>query len=473
MLRASPSAQSVTPDFPTLWGLDPVELHDRFWAARSVCVVRPGSSNPLPRKADLYMLTDVRTLTLFRLSPIVEKLFWARPAVIFVRFKHRRHEEYRESVITDAEGRFQRFARHYDCDQVQVARIALTRDRRIAELWQETDGSPSMWRSLRQQTRGKRRQALVADGSFYDRSSADDLDRLVANLITQWPYPAATIEGIREIQDGVWANGSHRVPPGTLFLGPAWIGAGRSISPGETVLGPAALWDDATQRPDPNGMRWDQLDPTVPQPRRIEPRQVAPWRRRSKRCFDIVFALAALLVTLPLYPFIMLAIWLEDGGPFIFAHKRETLGGREFPCLKFRSMRKDADRIKAQLLQKNQSDGPQFFIEQDPRVTRVGRFLRRTNLDEIPQFINVLIGHMSVVGPRPSPRSENQCCPPWREARLSVRPGITGLWQVSRTRREGLDFQEWIQFDVEYVERAGWRLDLLIICKTIRLLVGR
>jgi lipopolysaccharide/colanic/teichoic acid biosynthesis glycosyltransferase len=135
-------------------------------------------------------------------------------------------------------------------------------------------------------------------------------------------------------------------------------------------------------------------------------------------------------------------------------------------------MRKDADSMKAQLASGNQSDGPQFFIENDPRVTRVGRLLRKTNLDELPQFINVLRGEMSVVGPRPSPRKENQFCPAWREARLSVRPGITGLWQVSRTRRQGLDFQEWIRFDVEYVEHASWRLDLIIILKTLRLLTG-
>jgi lipopolysaccharide/colanic/teichoic acid biosynthesis glycosyltransferase len=179
----------------------------------------------------------------------------------------------------------------------------------------------------------------------------------------------------------------------------------------------------------------------------------------------------AILLTLPLYPFVMLAIWLEDGRPFFFVHKRETRGGREFGCIKFRSMRKDADQIKAQLQKENKADGPQFFIENDPRMTRVGDFLRKTNIDELPQFFNVLLGHMSVVGPRPSPYSENQYCPPWREARLSVRPGITGLWQVRRTRRQGLDFQEWIKYDIEYVENASWLLDLRIIWETVRLII--
>lgn len=118
------------------------------------------------------------------------------------------------------------------------------------------------------------------------------------------------------------------------------------------------------------------------------------------------------------------------------------------------------------------ADGPQFFMEHDPRLTRIGRFLRMSNLDELPQFFNVLVGHMSIVGPRPSPRSENQYCPPWREARLSVRPGITGLWQVKRSRVQGLDFQEWIRYDIEYVENMSWRLDLWIIAQTVLQMIG-
>jgi lipopolysaccharide/colanic/teichoic acid biosynthesis glycosyltransferase len=108
----------------------------------------------------------------------------------------------------------------------------------------------------------------------------------------------------------------------------------------------------------------------------------------------------------------------------------------------------------------------------DPRLTRVGRVIRKLNIDELPQFINVLMGDMSVVGPRPSPHKENQYCPAWREARLSVRPGITGLWQVQRTRRAGADFQEWIKYDIEYVQKAGVWTDLFIILKTFRVLVG-
>jgi lipopolysaccharide/colanic/teichoic acid biosynthesis glycosyltransferase len=235
-------------------------------------------------------------------------------------------------------------------------------------------------------------------------------------------------------------------------------------------VGPAVLWDDPEKRPQLEDVQWQEIEPTTPE---ISPRAEGFGVRDfpGKRIFDIAFSVLALALTLPLYPFIILAIMIEDGWPPFFTHRRESLGGREFPCLKFRSMRRDAERIKAELALENQADGPQFFIEKDPRLTRVGRFLRATQLDELPQFFNVLLGHMSIVGPRPSPRSENQYCPAWREARLSVRPGITGLWQVRRTRRTGLDFQEWIKFDLEYVEKASWRLDAWIILRTLLFLL--
>ena len=164
----------------------------------------------------------------------------------------------------------------------------------------------------------------------------------------------------------------------------------------------------------------------------------------------------------------------SHGRPFFFTHRRETIGGREFACLKFRSMYRDAEKVRQQLQAAgaNQADGPQFYVPNDARVTKVGRLLRGTRLDELPQFFNVLLGHMSVVGPRPSPFKENQFCPAWREARLSVRPGITGLWQVSRTRDKGRDFQEWIKYDIEYVERGGFWLDVGIILRTGWVMLG-
>ena len=176
------------------------------------------------------------------------------------------------------------------------------------------------------------------------------------------------------------------------------------------------------------------------------------------------------MLTLPFYPLVTLAIALQDGWPIFFAHRRETVGGRLFNCYKFRSMRKDADKVKRELKQVNQADGPQFYMDEDPRMTRLGVFMRETKIDEWPQFFNVLLGQMSLVGPRPSPFSENQLCPAWRMARLSVRPGLTGLWQVERSREPGLDFQEWIRYDIQYVERQRLWLDFKIVVKTFAVL---
>jgi lipopolysaccharide/colanic/teichoic acid biosynthesis glycosyltransferase len=216
---------------------------------------------------------------------------------------------------------------------------------------------------------------------------------------------------------------------------------------------------------------WSQLE--SPAHRLLpRPRLRRGWARRtSKRALDIAVSAAALLCFLPFMPLVMLLIWREDGRPFFFAHTRQTRGGREFPCYKFRTMIKDAEKAKELLRQLNQSDGAHFFIRNDPRLLRVGKWLRRFQIDEVPQFWNILLGHMSLVGPRPSPDKENQYCPAWREARLSVRPGLTGLWQVRRTREPQTDFQEWIRYDLEYVQRESWRLDLWIIAETIRTVI--
>jgi lipopolysaccharide/colanic/teichoic acid biosynthesis glycosyltransferase len=150
---------------------------------------------------------------------------------------------------------------------------------------------------------------------------------------------------------------------------------------------------------------------------------------------------------------------------------RQGLHGKEFYCLKFRTMLVGADKIQDKLRVFNQADGPQFKMMDDPRLSTVGKFLRDTYIDEIPQFFNVLFGQMSLVGPRPSPKSENTLCPPWHDARLSVRPGITGLWQVCRTRQPMKDFQEWIHYDIKYVRNLSLKLDLWICWQTAKQMV--
>jgi len=192
----------------------------------------------------------------------------------------------------------------------------------------------------------------------------------------------------------------------------------------------------------------------------------------GKRVLDIVGSLVALGLTAIIFPIVAIAIKLNSKGPVFYVHRRQGRHGREFGCMKFRTMVTEAHQLQDVVRAINEVDGPQLKIGEDPRVTLVGSFLRETNLDEIPQFINVLLGHMSLVGPRPSPDEENQMCPSWREARLSVRPGITGLWQVARSRDRTNDFQEWIHYDIEYVRNLSLWLDLVIVVKTLRVLLS-
>jgi lipopolysaccharide/colanic/teichoic acid biosynthesis glycosyltransferase len=200
------------------------------------------------------------------------------------------------------------------------------------------------------------------------------------------------------------------------------------------------------------------------------------WPRFSypgcfKRLFDMSAALILLILFAPVIPFLALAVKLSSPGSVFFRDKRQGLHGKEFKCLKFRTMTTGADRIQSKLRVISHTDGPQFKVKDDPRITTVGRFLRDTCLDEIPQFFNVLLGQMSLIGPRPSPASENSLCPPWRDARLSVRPGISGLWQICRTRCEGQDFQEWIHYDIKYVRDISFKLDMWIFAQTVKKLV--
>ncbi|MEP0843313.1 MAG: sugar transferase [Phycisphaerae bacterium] len=206
---------------------------------------------------------------------------------------------------------------------------------------------------------------------------------------------------------------------------------------------------------------------------------VGPDRGRSfhfavKRALDILLSAAALIVLAPLLLVVAVLIKLDSPGPVFFSHRREGRKGREFPCWKFRTMVKDAHRRQRALYKQSEVDGPQFKIREDPRVTRVGRWLRGTNVDELPQLINVFLGHMSLVGPRPSPFRENQICIPWRRARLSVRPGITGLWQVCRDQNRHMgDFHEWIFYDMTYVRHFSIWLDVKILIATLITMGGR
>jgi exopolysaccharide biosynthesis polyprenyl glycosylphosphotransferase len=193
-------------------------------------------------------------------------------------------------------------------------------------------------------------------------------------------------------------------------------------------------------------------------------------QRTMKRLLDISFAGAALLVLSPLLLLIALAIKLESKGPVVFHQVRLGIGGRPFEILKFRTMVIDAEARLESLKDKNEVKGPMFKIKRDPRITRVGGILRKLSLDELPQFFNVLIGEMSLVGPRPPLPREVDEYDTSHLIRLKGKPGITGLWQVSG--RSDLSFEEMVTLDRHYVENWSIRMDLNIIVRTVAVVLG-
>lgn len=193
------------------------------------------------------------------------------------------------------------------------------------------------------------------------------------------------------------------------------------------------------------------------------------WQRRAKRCLDIAIAGLLLLLLAPVFGLIALLITLDSRGPVLFRQERCGEGGRTFTYFKFRGMVASAEAQRAKLEALNEAQGPIFKIRKDPRITRAGRILRRTSLDELPQLWNVLCGDMSLVGPRPPLPSEVERYEPWQLGRLSVPPGMTGLWQVSG--RSLLGFDAMVRLDIAYIARWSLALDLRILLRTVRAVV--
>ncbi|MCP4606856.1 MAG: sugar transferase [Proteobacteria bacterium] len=193
--------------------------------------------------------------------------------------------------------------------------------------------------------------------------------------------------------------------------------------------------------------------------------------RALKHGFDTIAATLGLVLLVPLFVIISLAILVTMGRPILFIQERAGLYGRKFRMLKFRTMTKTAERMRDELLGDNEMSGPVFKIANDPRITRLGRFLRRSSIDELPQLINVLRGTMSLVGPRPLPIEEQQNIYGWHRRRLSVKPGITGLWQVSG--RSDINFENWMKLDLQYVDEWSLSLDTVILLKTIRAVITK
>ena len=191
------------------------------------------------------------------------------------------------------------------------------------------------------------------------------------------------------------------------------------------------------------------------------------WNRLAvKRIMDILGAIVGLLITIIITPFIAIPLLIESPGPLFFKQKRVGRNGRYFYIYKFRSMYKDAEARKAELMEKNEMKGAMFKMKDDPRITKVGKFIRKTSIDELPQFFNILKGDMSLVGTRPPTVDEFREYTPYQKRRLSLKPGLTGMWQVSG-RSDIEDFEEVVKLDLEYIDNWKISLDIKIILKTI------
>jgi len=467
------SKQGTTQEVRTwqrVWGADVIALHDSVWCSRGVQVVRPGG-HVEKRGPVLYLLLREQQLVDFDLDRVIKQLHWLNPRLLRVRVVSRSSGRFDERIRADEDGRFESVDRAYGEKTFALAQAWLTGEAVLAKRWAAAESGQAAHTEFRKARRSLECAPTDAAGFTYEGSDIQQAENWLRHAMRTWAKPPSIFPGVYEYSPGVWVHETATIEPGAKLIAPAWVGREAHVPSDAVLVGPVILRDAVLWERGVPKINWEEV-------------KSAYWnlkplgsgiglRRLIKRCFDIVFSLVVIACTLPLYPLLMLLIFIEDGWPFFFAHKRQTVGGREFPCIKFRTMCRDAEQKKRELAEENASDGPQFHMKHDPRVLKVGRYLRATHLDELPQFWNVLFGHMSVVGPRPSPDAENQFCPMWREARLSVRPGITGLWQIKRTREPETDFQEWIRYDLEYVQHQSFARDLWIILCTVKHMFDR
>lgn len=189
-----------------------------------------------------------------------------------------------------------------------------------------------------------------------------------------------------------------------------------------------------------------------------------------KRAFDLVMSALALIVLSPIFLIVAIAIKLEDGGKVFYGSTRLTKGGKEFTMYKFRSMYENADQHLDELMDKNEMDGPVFKIADDPRITKVGRFIRKTSIDELPQLVNIILGDMTIIGPRPPLPREVEQYTPYQMHRLDVKTGLA-CYHECMGRSENPDFNEWVEQDLKYIRERSMLVDVKIIFMTIKVVL--
>ncbi len=454
---------------PRIWGLDVVEIHDAFWRSQGVQCVRREEDLELQAGSDLFMLMEPGQCAVFDLTQLANAMVWNQAPLSRIRVMDTRRS-YVERIVVNPNDELVRVSREYGDHHAGSCRVLLTRRPSLAQAWSECASRRQGWTELRRYIDWTRTDQYRIDGTLADGTNRDRSLKLLDSIVASWKDPSRAIEGVRELMPGVWGLEPEQLGSISHIISPAWIGFEGGRDRDGMLIGPCAALDEGRIPPERRLRMIDVGDiRSGAENRRVgirKPELTAYLL--AKRLIDMTVSFLILLALSPILLVVAIAVVADDGWPIFFGHKRQTRGGREFKCWKFRTMLNNAEAMVKDLQSDNLADGPQVFIRDDPRITRIGKVLRRFHLDELPQFWNVLTGDMSLVGPRPSPDKENQFCPAWREARLSVRPGITGLWQVERTRAPGLDFQEWIRYDIEYVNKASLLLDAKICIKTIQ-----
>ena len=459
---------------PEVWGLGASDIHDAWWRSRGVQSVRRNHPFVPQGGAELFMLIESEQLVAFDIAELADAMVWSEARGTGIRIIERSDEGYKEQIVRGGAGEVLGIRRSYVHDEKTGYRIIMTSEEDVARGWAEATERRMGWLAARRDCDGKMDHQKVY-GHCYDLKLVEDHRRFLAWVVATWADPDRVLDGITEVRPGVFVAEEDLTRVGGTCIAPAWIGFRCQDVETAPIVGPDFVVDaKAGERsvPDVRVLAINEI--MLPRGRAKE--RLIPYGSFyaiGKRLFDLFWAISILICLSPIFLLVAISVVIDDGFPLLFGHVRQKKGGRTFKCWKFRTMRRDAESMVAELQAMNKADGPQVFIESDPRVTRVGKYLRKLQLDELPQFWNVLVGDMSVVGPRPSPDKENQFCPAWREMRLSVRPGITGLWQVKRTRSPGEDFQEWIKYDIEYVRSASFWLDVKICVKTAWNIIAR
>jgi lipopolysaccharide/colanic/teichoic acid biosynthesis glycosyltransferase len=320
----------------------------------------------------------------------------------------------------------------------------------------------SQFRAYRRLARVVMRRARITDdvGHFENGSVAAVLPDTPGGSAWKFAHDIVEILGRRalSVEVRVYAYPSDR--SGHPRAPQSQGSTGRTPEPAESAHPIRHL--QAAPRWDMDSKAWSVAPEVATEP--LEPlclSSIPGW----KQLLDLVGAGIALVILSPVLLVAGLAVKLSSPGPAMFVQLRAGRGGRPFRMYKFRTMYVDAEHRKAQLSSLSEQDGPAFKIKDDPRITRMGRILRKTSIDELPQLWNVLKGEMSLVGPRPLPCDEAEACHRWHQRRHDVLPGLTCIWQVRG--RSSVSFEEWMRMDVGYIRRQGLLRDLLILLQTI------